>query len=218
MQKLFILFFALITSTVFAKHVEVDIKVLTPKKIQSIIGSYPAKGSDAEAEDFRVILSYQATRTVEDCQLAEKDSDISLASLFGGENGVLSDREVKKMKLFLIKAYVNVGANSYIAKHKYKRPRPYLANTAVKPCIGLEKSFAYPSGHTLMAHLFARVLSKVYPEREDRFMARASQYALNRVIGGVHHPSDVQASIVLGDYLADKTIESDKFLQALRSL
>jgi hypothetical protein len=38
------------------------------------------------------------------------------------------------------------------------------------------------------------------------------------VIGGVHHPSDVQASIVLGDYLADKTIESDKFLQALRSL
>lgn len=218
MQKLFILFFALITSTVFAKHVEVDIKVLTPKKIQSIIGAYPAKGSDAEAEDFRVLLSYQATRTVEDCQLAEKDSDISLASLFGGENGVLSDREVKKMKLFLIKAYVNVGANSYIAKHKYKRPRPYLANTAVKPCIGLEKSFAYPSGHTLMAHLFARVLSKVYPEREDRFMARAAQYALNRVIGGVHHPSDVQASIVLGDYLADKTIESENFLKAVDSL
>ena len=218
MQKLLILFLVIFTTSAIARHVEVDIKVLTPKKIQSIIGAFPAKGSVAEAEDFRVLLSYQATRTVEDCQLAEKDSDTSLASLFGGENGVLTNREVKKMKLFLIKAYVNVGANSYIAKHKYKRPRPYLANMAIKPCIGLEKSFAYPSGHTLMAHLFARVLSKVYPEREDRFMARAAQYALNRVIGGVHHPSDVQASILLGDYFADKTIESDKFLKALRSL
>ena len=218
MPNVFALLIVLMTSSAFAKHVELEVKILLPKKIEKIIGSHPKKGSLAEAEDFRILLDYQATRSAEDCRLAAKDSNTSLETLFGGENGILSKSEVKKMKLFLLKAYANVGINSYIAKHSYKRPRPYNANPEIKPCIPLEKSFAYPSGHTLMARLFARVLSEVYPERAEKLLARASQYALNRVVGGVHHPTDVKASVVLADYLAGKMIESEKFHSALISL
>ena len=215
MKNLLKLILVLITTTVFAQHFGLQTKVLSSKEIQKTIGDYPKAGSVEEAEDFKILQSYQATRTEDDCKFAEKDSDLSLETLFGGVDGILSKDEVKKMKSFLVKAYTNVGVNSHIAKNIYKRLRPYEQNFGIKPCIGLEKSYAYPSGHTLMARLYARILSKVYPERAEKFLARSAEYSLNRVIGGVHHPSDVNASFLLADYLAVEMIDNDDFVNEL---
>jgi acid phosphatase (class A) len=218
MKKIYLLILAFVTTTAFAVPAALEVIVMTPKEIQKVIGDFPKAGSAAEAEDFKILLQYQQTRTADDCKFAEADSHTSLDVLFGGKGGILSKSEVTKLKLFLVNAYANAGVNSLIAKKLYKRPRPYLANSEIKPCIGLEKSYAYPSGHTLMARLTARVLSQVYPERAEKFMARAAEYSLNRVIGGVHHPSDVHASFILADYLAQQMVESDDFISELNSL
>lgn len=212
MKNLCALLVALLTTTVFAQHFELDTKILTPDQIAKIIGAFPKKGSAAEAEDFKVLLSYQKTRTAEDCAQAMKDMNTSVKTLFGGGRGILSEDEVSKMDKFLIKAHASAGANIYIAKTTFKRLRPYDANSEIRPCIDLEKSYAYPSGHTLIARLYARILSKVYPERAEKFMARATQYSLNRVLGGVHHPTDVEASNVLADYLAVEMVEVEDFV------
>jgi acid phosphatase (class A) len=208
MKKIYLLILAFVTTTAFAQNFQLEAIILSPKQIEKVIGGYPKAGSAEEAEDFKILMDYQQTRTAEDCKFAEDDSHTSLDVLFGGKGGILSKSEVIKMKLFLVNAYANAGANSLIAKKLYKRPRPYLANSEIKPCIGTEKSYAYPSGHTLMARLLARVLSRVYPERADKLIARAAEYSLNRVIGGVHHPSDVEASVILADYLAELMVES----------
>lgn len=214
----FFVLFTLLTSTVFAQPLELEVHILTPKEIKKTIGSYPKKGSVEETKDYQVLLDYQAKRTLNDCLLAEKDSDTSLNTLFGGENGILSKDEVAKLSAFVVKVYANAGVNSYIAKHIYKRPRPYEVNKLIKPCIGLEKSYAYPSGHTLMARLFARILSKVFPERMEKFLARSGEYSLNRIIGGVHHPSDVEASFKLADLLAENMMDNEEFINELTSL
>jgi acid phosphatase (class A) len=218
MKNLIILTLVLVSTTTFAQHFELNSKILSAKTIHNIIGDYPKAGSVAEAADFKILQGYQSTRTEEDCKFAEQDADLSLTTLFGGEKGILSKDELKKMNAFLVKAYANVWVNSTSAKKLYKRPRPYEQNFGIKPCIGLEKSYAYPSGHTLMARLFARILSKVYPERAEKFLVRSAEYSLNRVIGGVHHPSDLSAAFILADYLAVEMIDNDDFVNELTSL
>jgi acid phosphatase (class A) len=212
MQTLLALFITLITTTAFAQHFELSTKILTPAQVEKIIGAFPKKGSAAEAADYKTLLDYQTTRTAEDCALAAQDVDTSVRAMFGGDNGILSKDEVKKMDKFLKKAWTAAGVNSYMAKRIYKRERPYDANNKIKPCIELESSYAYPSGHTLLARLYARILSQVYPERAEKIMARSNQYAMNRVLGGVHHPSDVEASFILGDYLATEMMDVDDFV------
>jgi acid phosphatase (class A) len=66
------------------------------------------------------------------------------------------------------------------------------------------RGFSYPSGHAAYSRLFALILSELQPERKSEFMARADQAALNRVIGGVHYPTDIEAGKKLAeDIFAD---------------
>jgi acid phosphatase (class A) len=203
MNKFLVLLLVLVSTQSFAQNGGIEIDILSKSQIKKIIGDYPAKGSSAEENDFRVLLDYQDTRSEQDCEAAQGDRNISVENLFGPETGILTKGEVRLMNLHLASAYVTAGINIHTAKKIYKRPRPYIYNPEVKPCIDLEKSYAYPSGHTFLARLFARLISKVYPERADKILARSTQFAESRVIGGVHHPSDIKAANALADYLAE---------------
>jgi acid phosphatase (class A) len=61
-----------------------------------------------------------------------------------------------------------------------------------------------------MSRILARVLSRIYPDRAAAFMQRADEIAKNRVLGGVHHPSDIEAGKKLGDLVANKMLKSMK--------
>ncbi|MDD5260630.1 MAG: phosphatase PAP2 family protein [Methylacidiphilales bacterium] len=58
-------------------------------------------------------------------------------------------------------------------------------------------SASYPSGHATDGMVFALVLSDLAPELKDKLIARGVQYGNDRVILGVHFPSDVAAGRVL---------------------
>jgi len=182
---------------------------LSKKEIHQIIGAYPETGSDAEAEDFRILLEYQNTRTAEDCAIAASQDKVSIENLFVRNNGPLTKKEDKRVKLRLLKSYIEVGLNSHKAKKLYKRPRPYDYDSRIKPCVPKEKSYAYLSGHTTLARVIARVLSEVYPERANALMERANSVSRNRVLGGVHHPSDIVAGKKLGDEIADFIVRNN---------
>jgi len=53
---------------------------------------------------------------------------------------------------------------------------------------------SYPSGHTLSGYLLAFALVEMVPEKSKEILARADDYAHNRIVCGVHYPSDVEAS------------------------
>lgn len=215
MLKLVIALTAILSTQAFAQHFGVDTVILSPSEISKVIGPFPAKGSAAEAHDFKILMDYQNKRTAQDCAQAKKDENLSVGQIFGN---ILSEDEVNQMTVFMLKAYASAGLNAHIAKKAYKRERPYNANKNIKPCIDLEESYAYPSGHTMVARLYARILSQVYPERAEKFLARASQYAQNRVVGGVHHPSDIKAGEALADYMAKKVIDMDDFVSEMAEL
>lgn len=110
------------------------------------------------------------------------------------------------MKVPLLKLQATLGANIVWAKRMYKRQRPYLRNPEIKPCIPLESSSSFPSGHSAMGRAVGRYLSKIYPDRVTEIMRIGNQVGKNRIIGGVHHPSDVIAGQKLGDAIAKNFI------------
>ncbi len=185
----------------FSQDEKFLVKVLTKSAVQSIIGDYPAKGSQEEAADYAELLKWQDTRTTEECDLANDQHSAKITSMFAFKGGPLTEKEASRLEKRFLKEYGEVGLNILLAKKIYKRPRPYDANAEIKPCIDLEESSAYPSGHTTMARAMALFISTVYPERKIELLKAADQAALNRVIGGVHHPSDIVAGKKLGDAL-----------------
>jgi acid phosphatase (class A) len=181
----------------------------------NVVGPYPAIGSVEEKADIDQLLYYQKIRTPEQCAAAEAEANhSSLETFFGGKYGLLTAAEMKKVNKKLKWLTVKTGAKILYYKTKYARIRPYITHPEVKPCIEPEKSKSYPSGHTTLSRVYARILSVIYPERSALFMKRADEVALNRIIGGVHHPSDIAAGKRLGDAIAEDYLESgDKFYE-----
>jgi acid phosphatase (class A) len=91
-----------------------------------------------------------------------------------------------------------------LAKIHWNRPRPFRQDPAdvklqtddpgeVPP----PSSASYPSGHATDGMLFALVLSDLAPQLKDKLIVRGIQYGNDRVILGVHFPSDVAAGRAL---------------------
>ena len=175
----------------------------------SAIGPFPPLGSSEEINDYNTLMNYQLTRTKKQCDLAGQEASANLEVFYGK---LLTPAELVRAKSKFKWLTVKTGLIILTQKKKYDRPRPYISHTDIKPCIELEGSTAYPSGHTTLGRVYGRVLSAMYPDRSDKFMKRSDVVALNRVIGGVHHPSDIEAGKKLGDAIADDYLDSgDKF-------
>jgi acid phosphatase (class A) len=96
-----------------------------------------------------------------------------------------------------------------LAKHYYARTRPKTWKETGDP----EKSdgYAYPSGHTTRAFVWANLLADAFPEQRKALHTQARQKAWYRVILGRHFPADVRAGKLYGQFLAKEFLNSPDF-------
>ncbi|MBS1983734.1 MAG: phosphatase PAP2 family protein [Bdellovibrionales bacterium] len=186
---------------------------------KSFLKPFPAPSSAESKSDLDQILAYQKTRTKAQCDISNAVVKISLDTLFGPKTGNLTAAEVSRLgDFFANKIRSNVGYFSNELKEFWKRPRPYQENPAIKPCVKIEDSFAYPSGHAAIAKLYALILSDLYPERKDLFLKRAAEIAESRVWGGVHHPTDIAAGKFLAEEVYRRLQMNPQFMADLQAL
>lgn len=82
-----------------------------------------------------------------------------------------------------------------ILKAYFERPRPYQVDRTLHPvCALTEVHNSYPSGHSLTGYLEALTLAELLPADRSAILARADEYAHNRLVCGVHYPTDTEAS------------------------
>jgi acid phosphatase (class A) len=87
------------------------------------------------------------------------------------------------------------GINTAPAKKGFARVRPYNLDTSLHPvCVTKTIDDSYPSGHATTGYLMALTLVDMLPEKRDAILARADNYANNRLLCGVHYRSDIEAS------------------------
>lgn len=153
----------------------------------------PASGSDAQRRDERELLELQAKRVESDCVRARSEVYVGLAAFFGGPGGILSEAEVSVLNPFFDKIRNDVDYYIQLLKKEFPRKRPHLYVTGISPCVPREVTGAYPSGHATLSKLYALILGDFFPARKAALLMRADQISLDRVIGGMHHPSDIEA-------------------------
>lgn len=84
-------------------------------------------------------------------------------------------------------------------KRRHARPRPPQVDPAIRPCVPLPASPAYPSGHAFSIALQFGVVAEILPEARDLIQAQARRATWGRVLAGVHYPTDLEGSRILAE-------------------
>jgi acid phosphatase (class A) len=82
----------------------------------------------------------------------------------------------------------------------------------VRPVVGRLPSPCYPGGHATFAYVNAILLAYMVPEKATAIFGRAGRYAHNRVIGGVHYPTDTEAGRISASVIDNVLLHQPRFL------
>jgi acid phosphatase (class A) len=176
----------------------------------------PTADSEAKKRDLAILMWEQNTRTYYDIERAWGSVTLE-PSYFNQAIGVRFE-ENRYPKLYGLMKTVMADARIFIDAFKvhYKRPRPYQDHKDIKPAIPIEESYSYPSGHGTRGMTLALVYAEIFPERREQILTTGLSLGQDRIIGGVHYPSDIEASVKLAESLAKNIIASDAFKTKLK--
>jgi acid phosphatase (class A) len=191
---------------------------LSPSQVDmSQVPTPPAAGSTEDEKDLATVRRWQAERTETQCAAANTQANAAYDAFFG-EITPFAAPTPKEVDKILQKVRTDTGSLVFLQKQLYRRPRPFLRDPAITPCLDRESGYSYPSGHSTAARVFGLILSDLVPASAGKFMAYSDQAALNRVIGGVHHPSDIEAGKALGDAIYKALKQNRSFAGDMETL
>jgi acid phosphatase (class A) len=211
MKRILPTLFLLLVTTLSA--LGADLHFLDPSTVvvTDLLPPPPAAGSAAAAADMDAVLKAQITRSDAEVIRGKSEAKLTPAAFqavfgtdFTAQNfphtfALLDDAE-KDSKVFSAKA-----------KEIFARPRPKFVDFHVRPAVEGDDEPSYPSGHATRAMLTARILCEIAPDKKHELLDRAEEIGWDRVVIGVHYPSDIYAGEVLGQALAQAMSKNPDF-------
>lgn len=173
----------------------------------------PVPGSREQEEDKAAVLQWQARRSAADCEGANLTAKADYDFFWAGRKSPFPEPFPRAAKSFIARLASDLDSAVTVMKDRYARPRPYQAYPGeAKPCVKKSWGYSYPSGHSTYSRVYARVLADILPERREEFLATADRIALDRVVGGVHFPTDIEAGKAFGDLYHAELRKSPAYL------
>ncbi|MCA0048825.1 phosphatase PAP2 family protein [Mesorhizobium sp. B283B1A] len=187
----------------FVTNKDVDLTMILPPP--------PANGSAETKAELGEVLTLQVTRTPEMEARAVADAEENVWRFADVMGPNFTAEKLPKFSAFFDRVVATEGAVVDPAKDVWKRPRPHQLSDLVKPAVKLSSSGSWPSGHATVGTMMGIILADMVPERRAEIMARAAEYAHNRVVGGIHYPSDVEMGKISGSVIAAVLLNRDDF-------
>lgn len=220
-----IVFAVLLSAALAACSTKVNIKndklqYLAAADVESIkLPEVPQQGSALFDSDFKTLHEYQDKRTADECSIAQKDANLAFENMFPELKDFYHNLPAVN-KEFMNSIGKETSAAVAIMKAKFARPRPYITDETLSPCISKPKrgSLAYPSGHTTKSRIYALLLTELMPQRRAEFLSRAEDIARSRILGGVHHPTDIEAGRRFANALFAKYMQNKLFRANVNNL
>jgi acid phosphatase (class A) len=184
--------------------------------LSALLPDPPAVGSPVQKAELVELHRIEAARTPEQAAAAKADEAEEDMFAFKNVFGPGFTPEALPVTAELgdhVKNEQSVAGSAL--KLVFKRPRPYQTDPTLHPvCALTDVPNSYPSGHGLTGYLEALTLAEIVPEKRVEILARADDYAHNRLVCGVHYPSDEEASrkvayVVFGYMLATPRFQKD---------
>jgi len=178
----------------------------------------PTAGSAEARAELELMLSVQDKRTHADIDRCASEVKLGVEAF----QGVLGPWCTKKNLPGLAKLFADLDKDSKsmtnAAKDHFRRPRPEHEEPRIHVPIADDTTFAYPSGHATRGIMYALILAELAPEHRDALLDRGREIGWDRVVAGLHHPSDIMAGRVLGQALAQSLLADPKFQSQLAEL
>jgi acid phosphatase (class A) len=192
-----------VTAVPYFDAATIDLKALLPDP--------PAVGSPETQKEIDLILEKQKSRTPAEVARIKKEAHLNIW-LFENALGPWFTKKTVPITTALLDR-VDATEHPIIdsAKKYWSRPRPPLQDKRVHPPIDLPKNTSYPSGHSTYGDLNAMILAELVPDLKDKVTARGLQIGDDRIIAGVHFPSDVEAGHTLAKAIIDKLMANADF-------
>jgi len=171
----------------------IDTKVLD---LSLLVSPPPAQDSETVKAEVAEIHRIEQNRTPAQVAAAKADEDDQTIFVF---RSVLGDKfapdDLPLTAALGAHVHNEEPVASNVLKAAFHRPRPYQFDTTLHPvCKTSEVPDSYPSGHGVSGYLLAFTVAQIVPEKRTEILARADEYAHNRLVCGVHYPSDLAAS------------------------
>jgi acid phosphatase (class A) len=176
----------------------------------------PAANSVQTRSELDVLLAMQARRTPAAVEAARADRKTEISRFASALT--IDPRRLRALPaLDALADQVEDDERRYVraAKNHFVRLRPYEVDARIEPCItDVRGDLSYPSGHATYGFLVAYLLSDMVPERRAALMARAQEFARQRMLCGVHFPSDIAAGQKAAEWLAQRFLASATYRAA----
>ncbi|HEY1987052.1 MAG TPA: phosphatase PAP2 family protein [Terracidiphilus sp.] len=194
----------------------VDTAVLN---VQALVADPPAVGSAANKAELATLHGIEAARTSQLAASAKADEDEEDMFAFKSVLGSQFTPELLPLTAELgthVKNEQSVVGG--LLKRNFQRPRPYQTDSTLHPICALKSAHdSYPSGHALTGYLEALTLAELFPDKRNAILERADEYARNRLVCGVHYPSDIEASRRVAYAVFGFMLSSPKFQHDLEA-
>jgi acid phosphatase (class A) len=161
----------------------------------AIFPAPPAVDSTTTRRELDELLDLQRARTETDVASARRDRKTEIERFYralGFPDGAQPDLPL----LERLAADVEDDFRPYVrgAKERFRRLRPYEIEPRLQPCIDdVRGDLSYPSGHATFGYVMAYLLREMVPERDSQLIARADEFARQRMVCGVHFRGDLEA-------------------------
>ena len=173
----------------------------------------PKDGSPKALAELTEVEGLDKARTPEQFARASHDDKTENATVFAEVLGPGFDlAKLPATAKLMSDVQLEEKAAAKAAKDHFLRNRPWVIDTGLRSCAKDDApQSSYPSGHATMGFSMAVILARLEPTKAAALMARASEYADNRLVCGMHYRSDVVAGQALGTAVALKLLEVPAF-------
>jgi acid phosphatase (class A) len=187
--------------------------------LASLVPAPAAVGSDEVQAELALVLQLQQSRTPEQIARAQDGNILSMASFAPVVGLWFTPEKLPRTAAFLQKVDLLTNAANNATKQLFTRPRPGDADPQhrIKPLFN-ETDPGYPSGHGARSAMYALLLANLLPHLKDPLTARGQQLGFDRVIAGMHFPSDITAGRALATNLFHTLLANPAFRTDLESV
>ena len=173
----------------------------------------PVDNSAAAKSELAELKQIETARSDTQLARAKSDDKTQNASIFAEAIGPGFDlKTLAATAKMLADTRREEQAAAAAAKDFFKRNRPWIVDPSMASCSKQDApQSSYPSGHATMGFSMGVVLASLVPEKAQAILARASEYAENRLVCGMHFRRDIQAGQTLGTAIAVELMQNSGF-------